>query len=265
MLHFRQYISSQDAEWVVFIHGAGGSSAIWYKQVKAFQPHFNLLLVDLRGHGRSATTDKKSASSQYTFEMIARDVIEVMDHIKLQSAHFIGVSLGTLVIRQMGEMMAHRMRSVILIGAITQFSVHSRFWVGLGRMFRYVLPYMWLYRLFAFVIMPAKNHRESRQLFIGEAKQLCQREFLRWFKLTGQLSAVFSKFQINTGIPTLFVMGDQDHLFLKPLVQSMQYMQNAVLEIVENCGHVVNVEKALEFNEKALEFLLSRSQPVYAR
>lgn len=264
MLHFRQYIVSQQAEWVVFIHGAGGSSAIWHKQIKAFQPHFNLLLVDLRGHGKSANPDLKTKTTNYTFEMIARDVIEVMDHVQLQSAHFIGVSLGTLVIRQMGEMMAHRMRSIILIGAITQFSMQSRFWVSLGRMFRFVVPYMWLYRLFAFVIMPAKNHRESRKLFVEEAKQLCQREFLRWFKLTGQLSAVFSKFQINTGIPTLFVMGDQDHLFLKPLLKSMQSMHNAVLEIVDNCGHVVNVERAVEFNEKALEFLLSKSNPAYS-
>ena len=40
-------------DWVVFVHGAGGSSSIWYKQVRDFREHFNVLLIDLRGHPAS--------------------------------------------------------------------------------------------------------------------------------------------------------------------------------------------------------------------
>lgn len=257
MLHYRQFTKDVPAEWVVFIHGAGGSSAVWHKQLKAFQAHFNLLLIDLRGHGQSATNEKEKSNPPYTFELIAKDIIDVMDHVKLSSAHFVGVSLGTLVIRQLGDMISHRMQSMIMVGAITQFSFQSRMWVGLGRTCQHVMPYMWLYRLFAYVIMPAKNHRESRNLFIKEAKHLCQREFLRWFTLTGQLSSLFSRFKVHITVPTLFVMGDQDYLFLAPLKQSIRSMQNAALLVIEECGHVVNVEKAAEFNEKVLDYLLS--------
>ena len=35
------------------MHGAGGSSSIWYKQLRAFKENFNVLLIDLRGHGKS--------------------------------------------------------------------------------------------------------------------------------------------------------------------------------------------------------------------
>ena len=44
MLFFKQYIHPSSSEWVVFIHGAGGSSAVWYKQLKDFKKEFNLLL-----------------------------------------------------------------------------------------------------------------------------------------------------------------------------------------------------------------------------
>jgi pimeloyl-ACP methyl ester carboxylesterase len=261
MLHYRQFIKETPAEWVVFIHGAGGSSAVWHKQLKAFQAHFNLLLIDLRGHGLSSTNPMEASVAPYTFELIARDIIEVLDHVKLASAHFIGVSLGTLVIRQLGDMISDRMNSMIMVGAITQFSFQSRMWVGLGRMCQHVMPYMWLYKLFAYVIMPASNHRESRNLFIREARQLCQREFLRWFTLTGQLSSLFSRFHVHLAVPTLFVMGDQDYLFLAPLKKSIRQMQNAALLVIEECGHVVNVEKAAEFNEKVLEYLLGLKKP----
>jgi pimeloyl-ACP methyl ester carboxylesterase len=54
MLYYKTYPKPDCAEWVVFVHGAGGSSSIWFKQIKDFSRYFNVLMVDLRGHGKSA-------------------------------------------------------------------------------------------------------------------------------------------------------------------------------------------------------------------
>ena len=53
MLHYTTHIKSPNAQWVTFVHGAGGSSSIWFRQLRAFKKDFNVLLVDLRGHGKS--------------------------------------------------------------------------------------------------------------------------------------------------------------------------------------------------------------------
>ena len=53
MLHTKKFIHSSSSKWVIFIHGAGGSSAVWFKQIKPFSEKFNVLLLDLRGHGQS--------------------------------------------------------------------------------------------------------------------------------------------------------------------------------------------------------------------
>ncbi|MCF9489912.1 alpha/beta fold hydrolase, partial [Vibrio parahaemolyticus] len=51
LLFHKTFVHPTSQEWVVFVHGAGGSSSIWFKQIKAYKQHFNLLLIDLRGHG----------------------------------------------------------------------------------------------------------------------------------------------------------------------------------------------------------------------
>ena len=53
MINYTIYENSNSKQWVTFVHGAGGSSSIWFKQIRDFQKHFNVLLLDLRGHGNS--------------------------------------------------------------------------------------------------------------------------------------------------------------------------------------------------------------------
>lgn len=69
--------------------------------------------------------------------------------------------------------------------------------------------------LYVLKIMPSKRHKESRSLFIREAKKLCQEEFKRWFKLTTGINHFLGTlFDKESPIPTLFIMGDEDHMFL---------------------------------------------------
>ena len=58
MLNHYTYLNENTTEWVSFIHGAGGSSSIWFRQIRAFKKEFNVLILDLRGHGNSKPTLK---------------------------------------------------------------------------------------------------------------------------------------------------------------------------------------------------------------
>jgi pimeloyl-ACP methyl ester carboxylesterase len=258
MLHYKSYPNPKSDEWVVFIHGAGGSSVVWYKQIKDFREEFNLLLIDLRGHGKSTNLPQAIYQKEYTFEDVTQDVIEVLDHLKMPPAHFMGVSLGTILARQLAEMEPERVKSLVLAGAVTRLNAKSRVLVFLGNTFKKVIPYMWLYSLFAYVILPRKQHTESRNLFIREAKKLCQKEFIRWFKLTADINPLLRYFkEVEIKIPTLYVMGDQDIMFLEPVKKIVKEHQNASLKILQTCGHVVNVERPAEFNQHSMAFLKS--------
>lgn len=241
-------------EWVIFIHGAGGSSSIWFRQIKDFREHFNVLMIDLRGHGKSKDTYNKF--KQYTFQDISSEILEVMDHLKIQSAHFIGISLGTIIIRTLGEMQPGRLRSMILGGAITRMTLFSNFLMHFGNLTKRILPYMWLYKIFAFIIMPRRRHRKSRLLFVNEARKLAQKEFLRWYKLTAEVNPLLRYFkEKDLKIPTLYLMGEEDHMFLEPVRRIIRLHSTAVLEVVPNSGHVVNVDQPEYFNRKAIGFI----------
>jgi pimeloyl-ACP methyl ester carboxylesterase len=142
-------------------------------------------------------------------------------------------------------------------GAILKMNFRSQILMKLGNIFKYILPYLVLYRFFAFVIMPNKNHKQSRLLFINEAKKLYQKEFIRWFKLTAEINPVLKWFrQQELSIPTFYVMGQEDYMFL-PSVRKVveRHINYSKLLVVENCGHVVNVEQPTIFNEEVIQFI----------
>lgn len=257
MISYTIYKNETSTEWVTFVHGAGGSSSIWFKQIRDFQKHFNVLLLDLRGHGNSNEQIKTAFKQKYTFKSIANDVIEVIDHLQIKSSHFVGISLGSIVIRQLAEMYPTRVQSMILGGAILKMNFRSQILMRLGNTFKYVLPYLVLYKFFAFVIMPKKNHKNSRLLFINEAKKLYQKEFIKWFKLTAEINPVLRLFrQIELDIPTLYVMGEEDYMFLPSVRQVVaSHAKTAELFVIQNCGHVVNVEQPVIFNEIVIGYI----------
>lgn len=256
LLNYSTYLHEDSKSWVTFVHGAGGSSSIWFKQVREFKKHFNVLLLDLRGHGNSKATLKDAFNDKYTFDSITNDIVEVVDYLKIEKSHFIGISLGTILIRNLAEKYPNKVESMVMGGAIMKLNFRSQLLIRLGVIFKSIVPYLWLYKFFAFVIMPNSNHKESRLLFVREAKKLYQKEFIRWFKLTSEINPLLRFFRnADIKIPTLYVMGEEDYLFLPSVRKIVKSHTNSNLFVVEDCGHVVNVEQPQLFNDMVIGYL----------
>jgi pimeloyl-ACP methyl ester carboxylesterase len=260
MLHHKAYLLHPDQEWVVFVHGAGGSSSIWFGQLRVFCQHFNVLMLDLRGHGGSKDFFEKYVKEDYTFEDVSKDVLEVLDHLRIQSAHFVGISLGCLIIRVLAELAPQRVKSMVLGGAIIRLNIRSNILMQMGNALKRIVPFMWLYRLFAWVIMPKKRHQQSRSLFIQEAKRLARKEFIRWYGLTAEVNPLLKYFrEKELDIPTLYLMGEEDYMFLPPVRVVSRKHRCATLEIFDNSGHVVNVDQPERFNASSIWFIKAHS------
>lgn len=256
MLYFKTYEEGKLDEWVVLIHGAGGSSSIWFRQIREYIQHFKVLIVDLRGHGRSAQSFPEALRRPYTFDEVSCDVLEVLDHLKIKKAHFVGISLGTIIIRTIGEMAPERIKSMTLGGAVTRLNFRSQVLMFGAKVLREHVPFMWLYKICAYILMPNKRHKESRSLFIREAKRLAQAEFLRWFKLTTEINPLLRYFkEKEIPVPTLYLMGEEDYMFL-PAAQKIACEHDyAALQIIKGAGHVCNVDKPEDFNLHSVDFI----------
>jgi len=258
LLSHKTYLSSPSAAWIVFVPGAGASAAIWRPQLRAARKNWNVLVLDLRGHGRSA---KSTEAADYTFKTRAGDILDVLNAEGIKEAHFVAMSLGSVLVETVAVIEPSRVKSMVLAGGVAKLDSWAVLLMRFGVIVKRFLPYMWLYRLFAWIIMPGPTHLRTRRLFHKQAKQIQQGEFLRWYSLANEVQRVI---RINAKrkcpIPTLYVMGDQDYMFRRHAYQRAYDRSDTDVVILPNAGHVCSVERAEDFNLVALAFIRKASK-----
>jgi pimeloyl-ACP methyl ester carboxylesterase len=235
------------------VPGAGASAAIWRPQIKVLRKSWNTLVLDLRGHGRSP---KSTAGEVYTFQTSATDILEVLNREGIREAHFVAMSLGSLLVETIATNEPSRVRSMVLAGGIARLDEWAGLLMGFGVLIKHLLPYMCMYRLFAWIIMPGPTHRKTRRLFYKQAKQMRQAEFLRWYGLVNEVEKVI---RINASresfIPTLYAMGDQDYMFMRHARRRAYERSDTSVAVLRNAGHVCSIERAEDFNRVVVAFI----------
>lgn len=258
MLHFEALQhSNPNADWLLLIHGAGGSIRTWKKQKDTLSALYNLLIIDLPGHGESK--HKQIKRDAYTFDFLGNKIWEVVDYLKIGNIHLVGVSLGAIIAMQMRKLRPANVMSVVQAGAIVRLDLKlkmvSSFSLGLAKL----IGFPKFYQFAAWLALPKKNHKKSREIFIRESRHLTDDEFRKWTAMYGkQLNETLK--QIYTAvseIPTILIMGEQDHFFLGQAKKYVRFHKNAQIKIIEKCGHIVNLERAERFNELCTQFIKS--------
>jgi 3-oxoadipate enol-lactonase len=90
-IHYR-VDGALDAPVLVLSNSLGTDLSMWDRQVEALGRSFKVLRYDSRGHGRSLVTP-----GPYSIEVLARDVVSLLDRLEMARVHFCGLSLGGMV------------------------------------------------------------------------------------------------------------------------------------------------------------------------
>lgn len=100
---------------VVLIHGYSANADMNWRfpgVLKTLADDYRVITIDNRGHGKS---DKPTEADQYGSKMVS-DVIGLLDHLKIDQAHFVGYSMGGMITMKLATVAPQRMYSAVIGG-----------------------------------------------------------------------------------------------------------------------------------------------------
>ena len=84
-LYVEKYIKDENHPWLVFLHGFGGSTKMWKRQIDPFKENYNLCVIDLPGHGLS--TEGIRYKHIHKVEKVADMIVDTLRIHGIEKAH----------------------------------------------------------------------------------------------------------------------------------------------------------------------------------
>lgn len=99
----------EKAPALVLSNSLGTNLHMWDEQARALSQTYRVIRYDQRGHGKSG-----APKGPYTIDRLGRDVLAVLDHLKIAKAHFCGLSMGGTTGMWLARMAPSRFHKIIL-------------------------------------------------------------------------------------------------------------------------------------------------------
>ena len=248
-----------EGEPLILIMGYALSSAGWTSNVPLFSKEYRVVVFDNRGTGRSDKPD-----IPYTMQMMADDVVGLLDTIGIDAAHICGVSMGGFIAQNLVLRYPERVISLVLActnhGGTHVIAADTEV---VGRLFDFERTQK---------LTPEENLREMlpllcSQQFIDNNPDIIEQFVAKSTEYPTPIHVLIRQKEAMAGhdtydrLPeinaaTLVIAGDADKIV--PVENSKllaDRIPNAELVIVKNMGHGFFLEAADEFNETVLDFL----------
>lgn len=247
-------------EPLVMIMGFGGSSAGWIFQRRAFQKYFQVITFDNRGVGSS---DKPCGP--YSIRMMSEDTIGLMDHLGIEKAHILGVSMGGYIAQELAINYPERVRKLVLGSTHArqdEIGGHSSEYyrglgltegcpddelrkIAVGKVLRTEFPLAFNGRLYKIGVAPFVNIYARLMATRGVAAQF---QAIVGHDTLERLTMIQA--------PTLVITGTRDRI-IKPGSSEVlaNMIPNARLVRIEGGPHSVFISMRKRFNKDVLDFL----------
>lgn len=246
---------------LILVHGLGGDCRNWEFQVDEFAKRYRVFIPDLRGHGRS-----EAPKSGYSLNSFMEDIVQLLKEHSITKCHYVGLSMGGMIGQLLAIKHGELLESLTLVDtsptpgllnrsgyedALKMFEQSAKIAEKQGRK---PLADVTIKMMFSADFIESKPEIvEKVKKLIIEGPTAGYVNAIRNIILT-DLDLYPHLYKIEA--PTLIIVGSKD--VLTPVEMSKRIheaIKGSEMVVIENSGHVSNIEKYEEFNKILKNFL----------
>ncbi len=230
---------------VLLLHGLGSSARDWENQVDRFWAVRDLIVPDLRGHGRSS-----KPAGPYSIEVLAQDIAGLIERLEVAPLPVVGISLGGMVGFQLAADRPDLVSRLIAVNALPAFEmtrISQRIQVGLRRVITRRLSMEKIGQVLSKRLFTDPDMDQQRATMVQRwaendktAYQATFNAILEWPGVKEAMS--------ETSIPITIINSDLDYLSPDDKQPYIDAMPTAASVVIADAHHAVPMERPERFN-----------------
>src|ERR1700741_1713209 len=247
---------------ILFLHEFAADHTNWEPQMRYFSRGHRCIAYSARGY---APSDVPASNEVYTYKHFYRDALAVLDHLKIEKAHLVGLSMGSYSSLQIALNAAHRALSMTLAGIgsgsslekLQDFRAQCRAtpqgFETLGSVKVAEVTREAPGRI-PFLVKDPRGHADFyANLARHDAKGSANT--MRGFQ--GGRPSIYTMTDAirKATTPALIICGDEDDNCVEPSLFLKKHLPAAGLTFFAKSGHVLNLEEPALFNEMVERFM----------
>jgi pimeloyl-ACP methyl ester carboxylesterase len=248
---------------VIFVHEYAGDYRSWEPQMRHFGQRYRAITYNARGYPPSDVPDDVGKYSQVR---AADDIKAVLDHLRIDKAHVVGLSMGGFATLHFGFRHPARALSLCVAGCgygaergqTERFRAEAEAiaaFISEQGMQRFAEKYAYGPTRVQFENKDPRGFAEFKQMLAEHSALGARNTQLGVQRERPSLYDLVEPMQALT-VPTLILTGDEDWPCLAPGLLMKQTIPSAALSVMPNCGHAINIEDPDEFNRIVGAFIV---------
>jgi pimeloyl-ACP methyl ester carboxylesterase len=257
------YEESGSGTPVIFVHEYAGDHRAWEPQMRHFGQRYRAITFAARGYPPS---DVPEDVTKYSQVRAADDIGAVLDHLKIDKAHIVGLSMGGFATLHFGFRHPGRALSLVVAGCGygAEPGQREKFQAEADAIAKFIddndisvfaEKYAYGPTRVQFENKDPRGFAEFKQQLAEHSKIGARNTQLGVQRHRPSLYDLVDDMKKLT-VPTLVLTGDEDWPCLQPSLLLKQNIPTAALSVMPNCGHTINIEDPDQFNRIVGDFLL---------
>jgi 3-oxoadipate enol-lactonase len=235
---------------ITLSHSLATDFTMWEPQMEVLKARYRVLRYDTRGHGGSDVPE-----GPYSLDQLAEDVHDLLQALKIEQTHFMGLSMGGMIAQVFALKYAHMLRSLILCDTMSQVAQQAKpIWderimiAETQGMEPHVEPTIERWFTKPFRSSPVADRVRAMVRATNPRGYIGCSRAIMGLNLTERLPGI--------RLPTLIIVGEEDPGTPVAASQAIhQKIKGSNLVILKSAAHLSNIEQAEAFNKSVISFL----------
>jgi 3-oxoadipate enol-lactonase len=244
---------------IIFLHGFPLTKLMWEKQIEILKENYRVIAYDIRGHGNSG-----AGNDNFSIELFVNDLLSLMDALMIDRTVLCGFSMGGYIALNAIENYPERFNALLLCDTscaadmpeVKEKRIKTIDIIKEKGLENYAGES--LKKLFAQISF--SKHREEIANVRDMIMKTSRQSLYRTLHALAERSETCTRLN-KIKVPVLIIVGKEDEI-TPPDVALMMHekINGSIIHIIENAGHLSNMENSSEFNNQLSVFLSSIRQ-----